>query len=105
MKNNMLKVLAMRAKNRMMNKGCDESLFDARIRIINNDDTEFMDRVRRLLEEDHFTANPLKQLMDDKKVNKLDEPNKERYLLETMEKYLKAKSQIENEQSRFLNIV
>jgi len=105
MKNNMLKVLAMRAKNRMMNKGCGETLCDARIKIINNDDAEFVDRVRKLLEEDGFTANPLKQLMDEKRVNKLDELRKERYLLETMEKYLKAKTQIESEQSRFLNII
>ena len=43
--------------------------------------------------------------MDEKRVNKLDELGKERYLLETMEKYLKAKTQIESEQSRFLNII
>ncbi len=106
MKNNMIKVMAMRAKNRMMNKGLNESYYDSRIKIINNDDSEFVDKVRKILQDEENSQNPLKILMDEKRVTKLDEQSRERYLLETMEKYLKAKAQIENEQAgNFFNII
>lgn len=93
MKGNMLKELAMRAKNRMMNKSGG---VEARIRVICDDDSEFIDKVRQILENEENSRNPLKCLMDDKHLNKLDMPAKERYLLETMDRYLKAKAYIEN---------
>ena len=99
MKNNMLKVLAMKAKNRMINKGLGQSYYDARIKVISDDDTEFVGKVRKILADEKASRNPLKLLMDDKKILMLDEKGREKYLLETMEKYLKAKSQIEREQS------
>lgn len=106
MKSNMLKVLAMRAKNRMINKGSADTYFDARVKVISNDDSEFVDRVRKILEDEESSRNPLKILMDEKRVNKLDEHGKERYLLETVDKFLKAKAQIEQEQTgSFLNII
>ena len=95
MKGNMLKELAMRAKNRMMNKSGNS--YDARIRVIANDDSEFTERVRKILEDEEDSRNPLKILMDEKKINKLDEFGKERYLLETMDKYLKAKAELEQQ--------
>ncbi len=95
MGNNMLKILAMRAKNRLINKG--NSYYDARIKVISNDDAEFVEKVRKLLEEKEACCNPLKILMDEKKVSKMDECGRERYLLQTMDKYLKAKEQIEHE--------
>ena len=104
MKSNMLKVLAMRAKNRMINKG-NESYFDSRVKVISNDDSEFVEKVRKILENEKCSQNPLKILMDEKRVNKLDEQAKERYLLETMEKYLKAKNQIETENSGWSTVV
>ena len=95
MKNNMLKVLAMKAKNRMINKGLGQSYYE----VISDDDTEFVGKVRNILADEKASRNPLKLLMDDKKILMLDEKGREKYLLETMEKYLKAKSQIEREQS------
>lgn len=97
MKTNMLKILAMRAKNRMMNKGSFDAGCDSRIKIINNEDEEFVERVRSVLENDRKSINPLKYLMDDKRMMKLDSIGRERYLLETTEKYLKAKAIIERE--------
>ncbi len=103
MGNNMLKILAMRAKNRLINKG--NAYYDARIKVISNDDTEFVEKVRKLLEEEEACRNPLKILMDEKKVSKMDECGKERYLLQTMERYLKAKEQIEHEHNGQIFIV
>ncbi len=93
MKDNMLKILAMRAKNRLMNRE------DAgkRIKIINNDDSEFVNKVRTLLAKEEINRAPMKSLMDEKQLLGLGEQAKERYLLETMEKYLKAKALIESE--------
>ena len=90
---NMLKVLAMRAKNRMINKNG----YDARIKIVSNDDSEFVERVRELLNTQEDVLNPIARLMEDKVLTKLDEKGKEKYLLEVAEKYLKAKNMIEKE--------
>lgn len=103
MGNNMLKILAMRAKNRLINKG--NSYYDTRIKVISNDDTEFVEKVRKLLEEEEACRNPLKILMDEKKVSKMDECDRERYLLQTMDRYLKAKEIIEHEHSNGMVIV
>lgn len=97
MKSNMLKLLAMKAKNRMMNRGSIEACIDARIKVINNDDAEFLNKVRSVLSNERKAINPMKYLMDDRTLMKLDEKGRERYLLETTEKYLKAKSIIERE--------
>ncbi len=92
--NNMLKVLAMRAKNRMINRN---GMSDARIKIINNDDGEFVEKVRDILSSQDNITNPIGQLMEEKVLFKLDEKGKEKYLLETVEKFLRAKTIIENE--------
>jgi len=97
MKNNMLKLLAMKAKNRMMNRGNSEVSLDARVKIINNQDEEFVERVRSVLSNDKKSMNPMKYLMDEKVLMKLDGMSRERYLLEVTEKYLKAKAIIERE--------
>lgn len=97
MVNQKLKTLALRAKNRLLNRGIDSPIFDKRIKIIDNDDSAFVEKVRELLNKDADIINPLKLLMDEKIIATLDENGKERYLLQTMDKYLKAKKQIENE--------
>lgn len=98
MKNNMIKILAMRAKNRMMNKGSFEACYDSRIKIINKEDAEFVEKVRGVLASEQKSINPFKYLMDEKRLMKLDAIGRERYLLETTEKYLKAKAEIEREE-------
>ena len=97
MKNNMIKILAMKAKNRMMNRGSFEACYDSRIKIISNEDNEFIEKVKSVLENERKSINPMKYLMDDKRLMKLDAMGRERYLLETTEKYLKAKEIIERE--------
>lgn len=97
MKNNMIKVLAMRAKNRMMNRGNFEACYDNRIKIISNEDFGFIEKVRSVLENEHKCMNPIKHLMDEKKLMKLDVMGREKYLLDITEKYLKAKAEIERE--------
>ena len=91
---NMLKVLAMRAKNRMINKN---GFAEAKIKIINNDDGEFVERVRNILNSRDDISNPIGQLMEEKVMLHLDERGREKYLLETVERYLRAKSIIEKE--------
>ena len=98
MKTNALKMLAMKAKNRMMNKGNGDSYSQARFKVIdNNEDQEFIERVRQLLDNEKKSMNPMKYLMDDKAFMKLDANNRERYMLEITEKYLRAKAIIEKE--------
>lgn len=97
MKNNALKMLALRAKNRMMNRSAGVKTFDARVKIIENNDADFVEKVRGVLENDKKSINPLKYLMDEKQFMKLDVMSREKYLLEITEKYLKAKAEIERE--------
>lgn len=97
MKTNMLKMLALKAKNRMMNKNTGDAYFNSKIKIINVRDDDFVDKVRGVLENEKKSINPLKYLMDEKVLFKLDGRAREKYLLEITEKYLKAKSQIEKE--------
>lgn len=44
-------------------------------------------------------CNPLKRLMDENKLMNLDARGKERYLLETIEKYQEARRMLEKENS------
>lgn len=96
MKKDILKSLAMRAKNRMINKGLRDS-YSNNIKIIENDDKQFYDKVKEMMATDSDICNPLKRLMDENKLMHLDARGKERYLLETIEKYHKARKVIENE--------
>lgn len=90
----MLKILAMRAKNRMINKN---GIAEAKIKIISSDEGEFVEKVRNILNSHDNITNPIGQLMEEKVLFRLDERGREKYLLETVEKYLRAKSIIEKE--------
>ena len=94
MKSNMLKILANKAKKRMMNRNSVEEI-DARIKIIESKDEDFIEKVKSVLASEEKSRHPMKYLMDSKKLMSLDECSKERYLLETAEKYLKIKAKIE----------
>jgi hypothetical protein len=94
MKKNLLKEI----KNRLLNNGKSPKNYDKRIKVVSTDDTEFVDKVRKMLNENKYITNPFQILMDDKKLLSLDAIGKERYLLETMDRYLKAKAIIEKEQ-------
>jgi hypothetical protein len=102
MKNDILKTLAMKAKNRMINKNLRNTYVNSSIKIIDNSDQEFYDKVKEIIIEDEDILNPLKRLMDENRLMKLDARGKERYLLETIEKYQQAKRLIENEKYKII---
>ena len=104
MKSDLLKSLAMKAKNRMIHnsslgKACgygDEPV-DCKIRIIDDADNEFIEKVRFLVNGSENVGNPIKLLMSEEKLISMDARGKEKYLLETIEKYLKYRKMIESE--------
>lgn len=97
MKSDLLKALALRAKNRLINRNNKEVNKTASVKIINESDEEFYQKVRSVLANDDYSLNPMKFLMDENRLMKLDSAGKERYLLETIDKYNKVKAKIEKE--------
>ena len=87
MKNDILKTLAMRAKNRMINKTLRDTYSNANVKIISKNDEKFDQKVRELVRSGQDIHNPIKKLMDETKFMNLDERGRERYLFETIEKY------------------
>lgn len=97
MKNNILKRLALKAKNRILGK----NIYDgACVKIVQNNETEFYQKAKEvfLKSEQNNLYNPIKMLMDKKVLIKLDARGREKYLLETVEKYLKARQQFSREE-------
>ncbi len=99
MKNDILKILATKAKNRMINKNLRNTYSNVDIKIINKNDDVFYNKVKEIMNEEEYVCNPLKRLMDNEKLMKMDMRSRERYLLETIEKYQEAKRRIEREQN------
>lgn len=97
MRSDILKVLAMKAKNRMINKGLRNTYTNSNIKIIEENDTAFYNKVKDMMKEETDIFNPLKRLMDENKLMRLDDRGREKYLLETIEKYHKVRKQIEKE--------
>ena len=97
MKSNVLKNLAMRAKNRLLNKNLRDTYCNAEIKIIDNRDEEFYAKVKDVMSQPDTVCNPMKYLMDDSKLLSLDASGRERYLLQTIQKYKQARAQIERE--------
>ena len=87
MKNDILKTLAMRAKNRMINKNLRDTYSNANVKIISKNDEKFDQKVRELVRSGQDIHNHIKKLMDETKFMNLDERGRERYLFETIEKY------------------
>ncbi len=106
MKREALKSLALKAKNRMIHKkqddltGLDFEQHSLHIKVINDNDDLFYNKVRMLLENDEDIINPIKKLMDDNLLMKLDARGREKYLLETVEKYHKFRKMFEQERIR-----
>lgn len=115
MKNNELKFLANLAKQRLMNKNYSEvsavpknkasSYFIQNamalrkikaetnyVTIKDEEDVEFVGKVRKLLNEDCY--NPLGVLSDKDYFNTLDEREREFYILNLSEKYNKVKDEL-----------
>ena len=98
MKTNLIKQLAMKAKNRMMNRGAFEACYDARIKVIDDEDSDFVEKVRKVLANENLVTNPMRQLIDEKSFMKIaSSSGREKYMLDLTARYLKAKAQIENE--------
>ena len=95
MKSDILKSLALRAKNRLLNKNLRDSYSNAKITIIDNTDNSFYSKVKDIEKQD--ICNPIKYLMDEEILSTLDEKGRERYLLQTVQKYRQAREQIERE--------
>ena len=104
MKSDLLRSLALRAKNRMIHSttaagsiGYKDCYGGCQIKIIDDGDEEFFIKVKKLLDYDLNCENPIKRLMNEEKLLSLDTRGKEKYLLETIEKYLKFRKIIEEE--------
>ena len=101
MKNEALKNLAMRAKNRLLNKNIRESYSNASIKVIDNRDEEFYNKVRYVMDNEDTVYNPMKYLMDEDKYLKMDICGRERYLLQTIERYREARDTINRQNGTY----
>ena len=100
MKRDIIKMLAAKAKNRLMNKNLRKTYNNANIKVITDNDEDFYNKVKDMLNEEEFVENPLKRLMDDNKLMKMTPQQRERYLLETIEKYLSVRNKIFAEKNK-----
>ena len=98
MKNDILKNLAMKAKNRLINKNLRNTYSNIDIKIINENDEAFYKKVKEIVNEKEFVYNPIKRLMDENKMMNMTPNERERYLLQTIEKYQDARRKIFKEQ-------
>ena len=85
MKSDVLKNLAMRAKNRLLNKNLRTTYSNASFKTIDSKDDAFYAKVKKVVSNEDSICNPIKFLMDDNLLLSLDERGKERYLLQTVE--------------------
>ena len=98
MRNDILKILANRAKNRLMNKSLRDTYSNASIKIINNNDDKFYNKVKEMLTENKNITNPIKRLMDESKLIKMNSLQREKYLFETIVKYNSARERFLKEE-------
>lgn len=87
-----LKNFAQRAKRRLVGK---ENVVNAKIKVISNEDIDFRNKVESLLAKEDVVTNPVHYLIDDKIFKVLEGDAKERYLLNTLDKYNDLKNEIE----------
>ena len=104
MKNKTLKNLAIFAKNRLIQKSGHFanpiSANNVTYKLILNEDDSLFEKVKNLLEEN--SISPIKELMDKKRYDSLSEFGKQKYLLDTVEKFQQIKRKIEHEKSQKL---
>lgn len=93
MYNDVLKNFAQKAKRRLVGK---EKVTSAKIKVISNEDEDFKSKVEFLLSQEDVVTNPVHYLIDDKILKNMQEQERERYLLNTLDKYMALKKQIEN---------
>lgn len=93
MKSDVLKSFAQKAKRRLVGM---ETPVSAKIKIISGDDSDFRSKVEYLLSQDGVVTNPVHYLVDDRLMKNMNEFEKERYLLSTLDKYCSLRQQIES---------
>ena len=107
--NNMeLKRLAQNARKRLISSGANNGIrktvpslnSNVKFKVISNSDEEFSSKARQVLESD--TLSPIKELMDEDYFNSLDSINKQKYLLEVVEKFNRVKAKFDELQARKL---
>ena len=99
MKNNdILKNFALRAKNKLLGKD-NKDVVPAKINTISFKDEAFKEKVEYLMDNEDEIFNPMHFLMDEKHMKTLVSEQKERYLLSTIDKYMRFKNEITMERS------
>ena len=102
MKNDTLKRLAINAKNRLIQKSggivSPANANNVTYKLIYSEDDAFFEKVRTLLQQN--SISPIKELMDKAKYDELDAFGKQKYLLDTIEKFQDMKRKIEMENVR-----
>lgn len=96
MRNDILKSFALKAKKKLLGK---ENEVRAKIKVISFEDEAFKEKVEYLVSKEDEIFNPIHFLMDDKVMKSLDSAGKERYLLSTIDKYMRYKNEIIEEKS------
>ena len=81
-----------------MNKSLRDTYSNASIKIINNNDDKFYNKVKEMLSEDKNITNPIKRLMDESKLIKMNSLQREKYLFETIVKYNSARERFLKEE-------
>ena len=94
-KESVLKKLARKAKNRFLSGGQSPV---CEYKIVASHDEEFVDKVRQLVRMETKT-NPIAELMEESVLKRLSESGREKYLLDTVDRYLKALEVIEKEKT------
>lgn len=89
-----IKQLAQSARNRMMNRNCVTTSMPAKtsgikFKVISRSDTNFAERAKEVIDSD--SLSPIKELMDMKYYLSLSESGKQKYLLDTIEKFVRYK--------------
>ena len=96
MRNDILKSFAKKKKKKLLGK---ENEVRAKIKVISFEDEAFKEKVEYLVSKEDEIFNPIHFLMDDKVMKTLDSAGKERYLLSTIDKYMRYKNEIIEEKS------
>lgn len=94
MNSDLLKNFVQKAKRRLVGK--EPIVTTAKIKIIPNEDENLKDKVVYLMSQEEIVTNPVHYLLDDKKFKNMDDEQRERYLLSTLDKYNKLREQMEN---------
>ena len=91
MKSDVLKTIAQKAKRRLVGK---EQTVNAKIKVISNEDEDFKSKVEFLLSQESIVTNPVHYLIDDKILNNMAESQREKYLLDTLDKYISLRNKL-----------